>query len=130
MTTVTTTPTRKAAEWLKYGAVILTTFLVCWTCMLWYWHKTQRDPETGELALTLVLLPLALLLGLWKTSKVVAARDAAYVAGGADPVSAPSTTAVAAETPSPAPMPAIVVAALCSQSGSSADENEDEQGSR
>lgn len=121
MTTVTTTPIRQAAEWLKYGAVILTIFLVCWTCMLWYWHKTQRDPGTGELALTLVLLPLALLLALWKTSKVVAARDAAYVAGGAKPVSASSATTAAAETAASAPMLAIV-AALRSPHGSSADE--------
>ncbi|MEW6760793.1 MAG: hypothetical protein AB1437_08200 [Pseudomonadota bacterium] len=122
MTTATTTPTRHAAEWLKYGAVILTTFIVCWTCMLWYWHKTQRDPGTGELALTLVVVPLALLLGFWKTSKVVAAKDAAIMAGGAKPAVASAATTVALETASSSPVLAIVATALRSPHGNSADE--------
>jgi hypothetical protein len=122
MTTATTTPTRQAVEWFKYGAVILTTFLVCWTCMLWYWHKTQRDPGTGELALTLVALPLALLLGFWKTSKAVAAKDAAVMADGAKPAMASAATAAALETASSSPVLAIVATALRSPHGSSADE--------
>jgi len=89
--------------------------------MLWYWRRTQRDPGTGELALTLLVLPLVLLLGFWKANKVAVARDAAYVAGGAKPTAA-SPAAGAAETASSMTMLAIVATALRSPHGSSAEE--------
>lgn len=121
MTTATTTPARRAAGWLRYGLVVLATFLVCWTCMLWYWHKTQGDPGTGELALTLLVVPLALLLGFWKTSKVVAAKDAAAMAVGAKPAVASAGTATTLEAASALPVLAIVATALRSPHGSSAE---------
>lgn len=120
MTTASTTPMRQAAEWLKYAAVILAIFLVCWTIVLWYWNQGQRDPGTGELVLALLVLPSVLLLGIWKTSKMMAARDAAYIFGGPRP--APSAVAAVAETISSAPVLAIVSAALRSPHGSSAEE--------
>ena len=120
MTTVSTTPTRHAIEWLKYGAVTLTVFVVCWTIVLWYWRKSHSDPGTGELTLTLLVLPLVLLLLIWKTSKVVAARDAAYIHGGARP--APSAAEAVAETIASAPLLAIVTTALRSPHGRSAEE--------
>jgi hypothetical protein len=122
MTTATTTPARQAPEWLKYGAVILTIFLVCWSLVLWYWHKTQRDPGTVELALTLLVLPVALLLCIWKGSKLVATRDAAFVKGGAKAAATAPANAAAAETISSAPVLAIVAAALRSPHGSSAED--------
>ncbi|WP_152594761.1 hypothetical protein [Massilia sp. BSC265] len=118
MTTTTTTPARLPADWFKLGAVVITTFIVCWAIMLWYWHQTDQDPETGELALALLVFPLGVLFALWGSQKAIMARAASIPASTAKPASA--TSRAAAETSTP--MLAIVATALRSPHGTSAEE--------
>lgn len=117
MTTISTTPARPFGGWLKYGAVILTTFVVCWAIVIWFWHTTGRNPGTSELALTLLALPAALLLGLWAGRKLVAARAAPATAAASNPTPLPATGTATA-----APALAIVATALRSPYGASAEE--------
>ncbi|WP_288378259.1 hypothetical protein [uncultured Massilia sp.] len=111
---------RQAAEWLKYGAVTLAVFLVCWTIVLWFWHKSHEEPGTGELVLSLLVLPLVLLLGIWKTSKMIAASDAATIAAGAKRAATPPIVKAAVENR--APVLAVVAASMRSPHGNSAEE--------
>ncbi|KFI05257.1 hypothetical protein JN27_22615 [Massilia sp. BSC265] len=96
----------------------MTTFIVCWAIMLWYWHQTDQDPETGELALALLVFPLGVLFALWGSQKAIMARAASIPASTAKPASA--TSRAAAETSTP--MLAIVATALRSPHGTSAEE--------
>ena len=117
-TSTTGITTHQAADWLKVGAVILTTFVVCWAVVIWYWHTTEHNPATGDLAMALVLLPVMLLLGLWGGRKVVAARTAALPAAGVSTPAAALPATQAAATP----VLAIVATALRSPYGASAEE--------
>lgn len=118
MTTTTTSPARLPAEWFKLGAIIFTTFLVCWTISLWYWHQVDRNPDTGELALALLVFPLGVLLAFWGGNKAIAARAAAIPASTSKPAAA-SPPADAATASS---VLAIVGTALRSPHGTSAQE--------
>jgi hypothetical protein len=117
-TTTTTAPARLTAEWFKVVAVTVTTFVVCWTIAIWFWHKADRNPGTGELALTMLVLPLGFLLLLWGGQKAIAARAASIPASTSKPTpSAPGTDASTST-----PVLAIVGAALRSPHGTSAEE--------
>ncbi|SFB71735.1 hypothetical protein [Massilia yuzhufengensis] len=116
-TTTTTAPARLNAEWLKVSAIILTTFVVCWTIVVWYWNTTEHNPGTRDLVLALVILPAGLLLAFWGGRKVLAARVALPAASASKPAS--SAPANASMT---APVLAIVATALRSPHGASADE--------
>lgn len=122
MTTITSAQApRQIPAWLKFGSIILTTFVVCWAIVLWYWRITNVDPGTGDLALALVILPAGLLLGFWGANKAIAAREASRTAAtSATPSSAPATTAAHAATS--APMLAILATALRSPYGASVEE--------
>lgn len=111
-------PTRQAAEWLKLGAVVLTTFVVCWAIVIWYWNATNHNPATGDLAMALFLLPLTLLLGFWGGSKFVAARTSELPAAGLSKRTAASPGAQAAA----APVIAVKATALRSPYGASVEE--------
>lgn len=123
MTTLSTptapAPTRQASEWLKLGAVITTTFVVCWAIVIWYWHATNHNPGTADLAMALFLLPLALLLGFWGSHKVITARAAALPAAG---LAKPVPTSPAAHAAAAAPVLAVMATALRSPYGTSVDE--------
>jgi hypothetical protein len=123
MTTTTTAPTRLNAEWLKIGAITVTTFVVCWAIVIWYWNKTERNPGTIDLVLALLFLPMGLLLGLWGWQKVAAAREAS--AAASTPTRASSSAAAnpaAHAAATTAPVLAIVATAIRSPHGSLVDE--------
>ncbi|MFC0252262.1 hypothetical protein [Massilia consociata] len=116
MTAISTAPARQPADWLKLGAIVVTTFVVCWAAMIGYWHAVDHRPDTLDLALTL-LLPLSLLLAFWAVHKTLAARAAVPAAG----TSTPASSLPAAEIPA-APVLAVIATALRSPHGSSAQE--------
>ena len=118
-TTTTTAPARLTAEWFKLGAIIVTTFVVCWTLTIGYWRLIDHHPGTGEIGLTLLALPIGVLLAFWASYKVISDRAAALPASAPTPaVSSPHANAAAASTP----VLAIVATALRSPYGSSAEE--------
>lgn len=117
-TTTTTAPARLTAEWFKLGAIIVTTFVVCWTIAIGFWHKVDRNPGTGELAFTLLVLPLGFLLLLWGGQKAIAARAASIPAN----TSKPASSAPRTDASTPTPVLAIVGTALRSPHGASAEE--------
>lgn len=118
MTTTTTTPARLPAEWFKLGAIVITTFIVCWAIALWYWHQTDQNPGTGELALALLAFPAAVLFALWGSHKAIMARAASIPAS----TSRPATATSRADAVPTTPVLAIVATALRSPHGSSAEE--------
>jgi hypothetical protein len=117
-TTTTTAPARLTAEWFKVAAIIVTIFVVCWTIAIGFWHKVDRNPGTGELALTLLVLPLGFLLLLWGGQKAIAARAASIPAS----TSKPASSAPRADASTSTPLLAIVATALRSPHGASAEE--------
>lgn len=106
------------AGWFKLGAIVITTFIVCWMIALWYWHQANRNPGTGELTLALLALPLGVLFALWGGKKAIVARAASIPATSPKPAS--STTQ--ADAVRAAPVLAIVATALRSPHGASAED--------
>jgi hypothetical protein len=119
MTPTTTAPARLTAEWFKLGAIVVTTFVVCWTLAIGYWHITDHNPETGELALTLFALPLSVCLAFWGAQKAITARAAIVAEVKAKPATSSSQADAASAS---APVLAIVATALRSPHGTSAEE--------
>lgn len=118
-TTTTTAPARLTAEWFKLGAIIVTTFVVCWALTVGYWRITHQNPGAAELGLTLLVLPVGVLLAFWGAHHVITARAAAVPARSSTPAasSAPADAATANT-----PVLGIVGTALRSPHGSSAEE--------
>lgn len=103
---------------LKGGLLAASVFAACWGGAIWYWRGASGTPGSAELALVLLVLPLALVGSMWFGGKLLAKRAAA----------APAATA-AAGNPAPAPAPAaslpalaIVSSAVRSPYGASAEE--------
>jgi len=130
MTTISTTPAsatpapatpsaRPFGTWLKYGAVTLTTFVVCWTLVVGYWNATGRNPGTGELALALLALPAALLLGVWGARKLAIAKEASSAVATPRAAMLP---AVAGVIDASTPLLAIIATAVRSPYGASTEE--------
>jgi hypothetical protein len=106
---------RPVPDWLKGGLLAALVFGACWGGAIWYWRATERMPANGDLALYLLVLPLALVLAPWLGRKL-----------SAQPASAPGTAAQAKPTqtaaaPSSAPL-AILAASLRSPHGASVEE--------
>ena len=101
---------------LKGGLLAATVFAACWGGAIWYWRGADVTPGTVELALALLVLPLALVGSLWLGRRLVAARAAAPAAA--------DTSKPAAAQPAAASLPAlaIVSSALRSPHGASAEE--------
>lgn len=116
--TTTTTTARLPADWFKLAAIVITTFIVCWAIALWYWHQTDQNPGTGELALALLVFPLAVLFALWGSQKAIVARAASIPASTSKPASSTARSEAATTTP----VLAIVATALRSPHGTSAEE--------
>lgn len=101
---------------LKGGLVAATVFAACWGGAIWYWRGADVTPGTVELALALLVLPLALVGSLWFGRKLIAARAAA-------PTAAATSKPAAAQSPATSLPPlAIVSSALRSPHGGSAEE--------
>jgi len=118
MTTSTATTGRLSAEWFKLTAITVTIFIVSWTIAIGYWRLTRRNPDTGDLALGLLVLPLCMLFALWGAARAINPRAASIPANTAKPAASASTADVATTTPALA----IVGSALRSPHGSSAEE--------
>lgn len=101
---------------LKGGLVAATVFAACWGGAIWYWRGAGVTPGRVELALALLVLPLALVGSLWFGRKLITAR-AAVPAAAATSKPDPAQTLAAALPPL-----AIVSSALRSPHGGSAEE--------
>ncbi|CAN7144516.1 hypothetical protein [Massilia sp. LjRoot122] len=106
------------AEWLKLGAIVVITFFVCWTLAVGYWHVTDHNPGTGDLALGLLLMPVGVLFAFWGGQKAIMARAAFIPASTSKPASSSSRVDAVTTTP----VLAIVATALRSPHGASAEE--------
>ncbi|WP_374584826.1 hypothetical protein [Pseudoduganella sp.] len=62
-------------NWLKRSLLVLSVFGVCWIGAIWYWRSTTRMPETGDLALAMLAMPLLVLSMVWLGNKAYAARS-------------------------------------------------------
>lgn len=82
-------------NWLKRSLLVLGVFGVCWIAAVWYWRSTMRMPDTGDLALALVAVPLVLLSTVWLANKAFTARSAD---AGQAPAATPAQAAQDAAT--------------------------------
>jgi hypothetical protein len=114
----TATPPRPIREWLTLGAIVFTTFLVCWTLVIGYWHVTDHHPGTGDLVLSLLIFPLGVLAAFWVSYKAIIARAGSLPASTSKPAASTPRT----ETATTTPVLAIVGTALRSPYGTSVDE--------
>jgi len=115
MTTAITPPGGLPGS-LKGGLVAATVLAACWGGAIWYWRGADVTPGTVELALALLVLPLALVGSLWIGRKLIVARSAApAAAAGSKPAAAQPLAAAL-------PALAIVSSALRSPHGGSAEE--------
>jgi len=93
--------------WLSRTLIVAAAFSACWLGALWYWRSTTRMPDTGDIVIWLVLMPLFLLLVLWAGRKIIAAVNARAAASAV----AAATASQAAATPvTAAAQPAALVA--------------------
>jgi hypothetical protein len=92
--------------WLSRTLIVAAAFSACWLGALWYWRSTTRMPDTGDIVIWLVLMPLFLLLVLWAGRKIIAAVNARAAASAV----AAATASQAAATPvTAAAQPAALV---------------------
>lgn len=116
MTTASLAGVRQMPGWLKGaigGALI---FGGCWAGAVWYWRANNSTPAAGDLLLSLLALPAALLLAFGIGRKLVAMRAAPPAAAAtAEPAQA------AAALPSTPPL-AILASSLRSPHGASVEE--------
>ncbi|QJE02038.1 hypothetical protein HH212_20105 [Massilia forsythiae] len=110
------------ASWLKNTVGTAGAFGASWGGAVWYWRAGNRMPDGAELALWLLVLPLAVLALAWG---VRAARRRAAAAAAAATAAVPAGAAAAAPMPAAdaAPLPAgpaIVASALRTPHGDSA----------
>jgi hypothetical protein len=103
---------------LKLTAIIVTIFIVAWAISIGYWRLTTHNPDTGDLALGLLGLPLCMLFAVWGAAKAINARAATVPSSATKPTSPTSAVDVSPTTPGLA----IVESALRSPHGTSAEE--------
>lgn len=116
--------------WLRRSLLILAVFALCWGSAIWYWRTSTRMPSTGDLAGSMLALPLALLTSWWLGKKLLArlaapaaapalfdAADGDARAPGSDPaLRAPLHLAAAVlRMPGGASAPALAAALLDKQ---------------
>jgi hypothetical protein len=80
-------------NWLKRSALIVGVFGICWIGAVWYWRSTTRMPDTGDLALAMLVMPLTLIASFWLAQKTFATAATAR-AGGAQAAAEPAAAAV------------------------------------
>lgn len=64
-------------NWLKRSLLAAGVFGICWIGAVWYWRSTTRMPDTGDLALAMLVMPLTLITAYWLAQKTFAAGGAA-----------------------------------------------------
>ncbi|XLZ71952.1 hypothetical protein ABT364_08270 [Massilia sp. SR12] len=69
-------------NWLKRSLLVLGVFGICWIGAVWYWRSSMRMPDTGDLALALLAVPLVLLSTVWLANKAYTARAADTASAG------------------------------------------------
>jgi hypothetical protein len=74
-------------NWMKRSLLVLGVFGTCWIGAVWYWRSTTRMPDTGDLALAMLVVPLTLVAGYWLAKKTFGGS------GETAPASAPSAPA-------------------------------------
>ncbi|HEX9173749.1 MAG TPA: hypothetical protein VF861_13910 [Telluria sp.] len=116
MTSASLAGVRQLPTWLKNCLLAGLLITGCWVAAICYWLATDSTPASGELMLSLLALPAALLLALGIGRKVFAKRAAAPVA------SAQAETGQASPGLPSSPPLAIVASAVRSPHGSSAEE--------
>lgn len=105
--------------WIKRTLLCLLVFGAAWGGALWYWDARDRSPDTGELLLFLLVLPLAVLALLWLGRALIALMLAAPAAAAAQDAPPPA----AQDTAAPALPPlAIMGAALRCAHGATPEE--------
>jgi hypothetical protein len=93
-----------------------------WSGAIWYWRETNRMPATSELALYMLVLPLALLAAWWLGRKAWA-RVSMPAAAGSGAAAGAASAAPDTSTPPPlAPALSIAATALRAPHGDSVDE--------
>ncbi len=105
--------------WLRRSLLILAAFALCWGGAIWYWRTSTRMPSTGDLAGTMLALPLALLTSWWLGRKLLS-RLAAPAPAPADAAGGEAMPA-SNEAPPRAPLH-LAAAALRMPGGDSASE--------
>jgi hypothetical protein len=84
--------------WMKRSLLVLAVFGACWVAAVWYWRSTTRMPDTGELALAMLVMPLTLLSAMWLANKSFAAAPVAPAATAGTAGRAGAATATGAAT--------------------------------
>jgi len=86
-------------NWLKRSLLVLGVFGLCWIGAVWYWRSTTRMPDTGDLALAMLVIPLTLVAGYWLAKKTFGGSAESSASAPASAPSAPS-----ADVPEEAPV--------------------------
>lgn len=68
-------------NWLKRSLLVIGVFGICWAGAVWYWRSTTRMPDTGDLALAMLVMPVSLLTAVWLANKSFATAAASSAAG-------------------------------------------------
>ncbi len=105
--------------WMKKLFAGAATFGATWIGAVWYWRENNRMPDTGDLALYLLVVPLLLLAAFWAGRKVYRGMAAAGVAAAAT-ASAAEPALPAVPPPPPAVALSIVAVAIRAPHGGSA----------
>ena len=72
-------------NWMKRSLLVVGVFGLCWIGAIWYWRSTTRMPDTGDLALAMLVMPLTLIMGFVLARKTFAGSDAATAQAPAGP---------------------------------------------
>ena len=107
--------------WLRRSLLILAVFALCWGGAIWYWRTSTRMPSTGDLAGSMLALPLALLISWWLGKKLLA-RLAAPAAVPALFDAADADARAPGNAPAPRAPLHLAAAALRMPGGASAPE--------
>lgn len=75
-------------NWMKRSLMVVGVFGLCWIAAVWYWRTTTRMPDTSDLALAMLVMPLTLIVGIVVARKTFDAPAA--VPSGAGGAQAPA----------------------------------------
>jgi len=64
-------------NWMKRSLLVVGVFGLCWIGAVWYWRTTTRMPDSGDLALAMLVMPLTLIMGFVLARKTFASPDTA-----------------------------------------------------